>query len=171
MGCGKTTLGRAFARATGLQFIDLDHYIENRFHKTVRDIFADCGEEGFRDIERRMLDETSQFENVIIACGGGTPCFFDNMELMNKRGTTVLLNASEKALHRRLLKGRMARPLIANLADDELRDFISKALDSRMPYYSKAQIEFHSDFLESEEEICASVARLASLLNPQTSAQ
>lgn len=77
MGSGKTTLGKAFARAMQLQFIDLDWYIEERFHKTVQELFAERGEEGFREVERNMLHEAGEFENVVIAAGGGTPCFFD----------------------------------------------------------------------------------------------
>ena len=83
MGAGKTTIGRVLARELGLDFYDLDWYIEDRFHKKIPDIFAEQGEEGFRDIERKMLHEVAEFENVIVSCGGGTPCFFDNMEYMN----------------------------------------------------------------------------------------
>ena len=81
MAAGKTTLGKALARDLGLQFIDLDHYIENRFHCTVAQLFTERGEEGFRQIERTMLHEVAEFEDVIIATGGGTPCFFDNMNI------------------------------------------------------------------------------------------
>ena len=87
MGSGKSTLGRALAQATGLTFIDLDTYIEQRFHANVRDIFAQRGEDGFRRLERMMLHEVSEFEDVIVACGGGTPCFFNNMEHINSHGT------------------------------------------------------------------------------------
>ena len=86
MGSGKTTLGKAFARAMQLQFIDLDWYIEERFHKTVQELFAERGENGFREIERNMLHEVGDFEDVLIAAGGGTPCFFDNMDYMNSVG-------------------------------------------------------------------------------------
>lgn len=89
MGSGKTTLGRAFARAEGLEFIDLDWYIEERLHKSISELFAERGEEGFRNLERKMLHEAGEFEDVVIACGGGTPCFFDNMEYMNRQGTTI----------------------------------------------------------------------------------
>lgn len=89
MGSGKTTLGKAFARAMQLQFIDLDWYIEERFHKTVQELFAERGEEGFREVERNMLHEAGEFENVVIAAGGGTPCFFDNIDYMNRVGDTV----------------------------------------------------------------------------------
>ena len=73
MGSGKTTLGRAFARATGLEFIDLDWYIEERLHKSISILFAERGEDGFREQERKMLHEAGEFEDVVIACGGGTP--------------------------------------------------------------------------------------------------
>ena len=80
MGAGKTTVGKALAKALGLDFYDLDWYIESRMHKTVKQIFDEQGEEGFRRIEHNMLHEVAEFEDVIISCGGGTPCFFDNMD-------------------------------------------------------------------------------------------
>lgn len=94
MGAGKTTLGKALAQATDLQFIDLDWYIEERFHTSIQQIFADKGESGFRDIERRMLHEVAEFEDVIISCGGGTPCYFDNIDYMNLQGDTIYLKAT-----------------------------------------------------------------------------
>ena len=101
MGAGKTTLGRAFAKDTGLSFIDLDWYIEERFHKTISELFAERGEEGFRNLERKMLMEVGMFEDVVISTGGGTPCFSDNMEFMNAHGVTVLLKLP--SLYRLLL--------------------------------------------------------------------
>ena len=92
MGAGKTTLGKAFARAMGLTFVDLDWYIEERFHKTVGQIFRERGENGFREVEKRMLHEVGDFENVVISVGGGTPCFFDNMDYMNEIGKAVFLD-------------------------------------------------------------------------------
>lgn len=153
MGCGKSTMGRAVSELTGIPFIDLDNYIERRFHHTVKAIFAERGEEGFRDVERRMLQEVADFEDVIVACGGGTPCFFDNMEYMNSHGTTVFLNTPIPRLHSRLMRGRHKRPLIANKNEEELMEFIQKALADRMEHYTKAQIEFSSERLENREEI------------------
>ncbi|MCM1336774.1 MAG: shikimate kinase [Candidatus Amulumruptor caecigallinarius] len=169
MGSGKSTLGRALAARLGLQFIDLDQYIEGRYHTKIRDIFAAKGEEGFRDMERRMLAEVSAFEDVIVACGGGTPCFYDNMEVMNSSGLTVLLDASVECLHRRLLQGRTNRPLIATLTDDELRDFIITALEARRPHYSRAAIAFASDLLEDRGQIAATVERFIAEVLPATS--
>lgn len=165
MGSGKSTLGRALAKASGLGFIDLDNYIETRFHRNIRDLFAECGEDGFRDIERRMLHEVSDFEDVIVACGGGTPCFYDNMERMNLAGLTVLLESSHEKLLQRLKLGRRRRPLIASMSDDELDVYIRKALESRMPFYSVASVRFCSDFLDSQEEIDCSVRQFMERFN------
>lgn len=153
MGCGKSTLGRNVSALTGIPFIDLDNYIETRFHTSVKDIFRDKGEDGFRDIERRMLHEVGEFQDVIIACGGGTPCFFDNMDFMNQAGTTVFLDTSLSKLHTRLLRGRHKRPLIADKNETELMEFIVDALEKRRPFYSKAKINFKGDQLENESEI------------------
>lgn len=152
MGCGKSTLGRLASSMSGRSFIDLDSYIEGRFHATVKEIFAEKGEEGFRQIERSMLHEVGEFEDVIVACGGGTPCFFDNMEWMNMHGTTVYLDTSVDKLFTRLKRGKHKRPLIADKTDGELRDFIVGALMARMPHYSKAKVVFKSDLLDSESE-------------------
>ncbi len=165
MGCGKSTMGRAVSELTGIPFIDLDNYIERRFHLTVKAIFAERGEEGFRDVERRMLQEVADFEDVIVACGGGTPCFFDNMEYMNSHGTTVFLNTPIPRLHSRLMRGRHKRPLIANKNEEELMEFIQKALADRMEHYTKAQIEFSSERLENREEIENTAREFVELLS------
>lgn len=167
MGCGKSTLGRALGRMTGMEFIDLDHYIENRFHKTIREIFADEGEARFRDIERRMLQEVSQFEDVIVACGGGTPCFGQNMELMNEAGTTVLLDTSMAKLLTRLKRGRHKRPLIAGMDDATLEAFVATNLEQRAPHYNRAAHRFRSNLLENEVEIDDTARRFISLFNLQ----
>ena len=102
MGAGKTTLGKAFAREMSLNFIDLDWFIEERFHKTVQQLFLERGEDGFRELERKMLHEVAEFEDVVVSTGGGTPCFFDNMEYMNDCGDTVFLDVEPAVLFRRL---------------------------------------------------------------------
>ena len=157
MGAGKTTLGRALAKELDIQFIDLDSYIEKRLCKSVSQIFAENGEEGFRDIERRMLHEVGDFENVVISTGGGTPCFFDNIEYMNRQGATVFLDVPVERLFIRLKIARKKRPLIMEKNDDELRDFITEQLVKRMPYYSKAGQKFIADQLEDVKQIEASV--------------
>lgn len=165
MGCGKSTLGRALSQTCGLQFIDLDHYIENRFHRTVSEIFAERGEAGFRRLERAMLEEVSGFSDTIIACGGGTPCFFDNMELMNSLGLTVWLNTPVERLYERLKRNRSKRPILADKTDDELMDFIVEALGQREPYYGKAAAKFRATLLEDKSQIAITSRQFAERFN------
>lgn len=165
MGSGKTTLGKAYARAMQLQFVDLDWYIEERFHKTVQELFKERKEDGFREIERTMLHEVADFENVVIACGGGTPCFFDNMEYMNAKGDTVFLDASPEVLFRRLKVAKSKRPLLMDKSDEELRQVIRQALQVRKPFYSQARYVFNAERLEDHEQISSSVERLKTVLN------
>ena len=164
MGAGKTTLGKAFARAMGLAFVDLDWYIEERYHKTVSQIFAERGEDGFRELEKRMLHEASDFENVVISVGGGTPCFFDNMDYMNQVGETVFLDVDSQVLFRRLKVAKQQRPLLANKTDEELMTFIQEALEKRLPHYTKAKHVFNGELLENRHQIQQSVERLKELL-------
>ena len=90
MGAGKTTVGYALSKLTGWTFYDLDWYIENRMRKSISELFEERGEEGFRQIEMNMLHEVAEFENVIISCGGGTPCFYNNIDYMNEQGRNDL---------------------------------------------------------------------------------
>ena len=160
MAAGKTTLGKALARDLGLQFIDLDHYIENRYRCTVSQLFAERGEEAFRQIERNMLHEVAEFEDVVISTGGGTPCFFDNMDYMNAQGITVFLKASVDVIHTRLTIARTQRPLVANKSADELRQYITDMLERRAPYYTRAAHTFCADYLEDNCQVEESVKRL-----------
>ena len=157
MGAGKTTIGHALAKNLGVQFYDLDWYIEMRFHKTVAQIFEERGEEGFREIERNMLHEVAEFENVIISCGGGTPCFFDNMDYMNSLCDTIYLKASAEILAAHLKMGKVVRPLILGKSEEELTDYIQGMLDQREPYYMKAKHIINVDLLNSREKVADSV--------------
>ncbi len=140
MGCGKSTIGRKVADLLGISFVDLDKYIEERYFKTVPAIFAEEGEKGFREKERTALLEVSQFENVMVGTGGGAPCFFDNMEVMNKNGVTIYIAPDTDVLATRLLKSKTERPLIAGKSREELILFIEDALLKRAPFYEKAKI-------------------------------
>lgn len=160
MGAGKTTLGKSLARHLGLEFIDLDWYIENRFHQSVSQLFATRGEEGFRKIEQNMLHEVAEFEDVIISAGGGTPCFFDNMEYMNQQGLTVYLKATPEILRTHLRMGKQKRPLIAQKNDEELDIFIRESLDKRESYYNQARLIFDIGLLDNGMRIQESVKAL-----------
>ena len=168
MGSGKTTLGKAFAKAAGLEFIDLDWYIEERLHKTISKIFAEQGESGFREIERKLLHEAGDFEDVLIACGGGTPCFFDHMDYMNQAGDTVFLDVSPEVLFRRLKIAKTKRPLLAGKSDQELMAFIIGGLEKRLPFYSRARYCLSGERLESRSQIDESVRLLSALLSGDT---
>lgn len=158
MACGKTTFGRALARATGREFIDLDFYIEQRFHKSIPEIFAERGENEFRRMESAMLREVGEFENVIIACGGGTPCFNGNMDYMLRQGTTLFLEASEERIISRLLINSSRRPLMAGKKPDEIRRSVRDGLAERMPFYTRAHIRFSGEELEDRNQISLSVS-------------
>lgn len=158
MACGKTTFGRALARATGREFIDLDFYIEQRFRRTVSRIFAEDGEDKFRRMETAMLREAGEFENVIVACGGGTPCFADNMDYMLSRGTTVFLEASVGRIVERLCANNSRRPLMAGKSREEIEETVRRGLSARMPQYARAHIRYNGDNLEDRRQISDSVA-------------
>jgi shikimate kinase len=140
MGCGKSTIGRKVAALLGISFVDLDKYIEERYFKSVPLIFAEEGEGGFREKERNSLYEVSQFEDVVVGTGGGAPCFFDNMEMMNNNGITVYIAPDTDVLATRLLKSKTVRPLIVGKSREELIVFINDALLKRAPFYEKSKI-------------------------------
>lgn len=164
MGAGKTTVGKALAKDLGLMFYDLDWYIESRMRKTVAQIFKESGEEGFRNIERNMLHEVAEFENVIISCGGGTPCFFDNMDYMNQQGETLYLQASPEVLSKHLKMGKSVRPLIVGKTEEELLQFINESLEKRNPYYTQAKHILNVDLMDNFEKIKITVDKAKELL-------
>ena len=164
MGSGKTTVGRALSKETGMMFYDLDWYIESRMRKTVAQLFAERGEEGFRKIEYNMLHEVAEFENVIISCGGGTPCFFDNMDYLNSQGDVVYLKATPEVLYKHLLMAKVERPLLKGKSQEELIDYITQHLEEREPFYSKAKHTLDVSLLDNIDKIAESVAQLRSML-------
>ncbi|HAT62800.1 MAG TPA: shikimate kinase [Prevotella sp.] len=165
MGAGKTTIGKALAKDLGLEFYDLDWYIENRMRKTVKQIFDESGEEGFRKIEHNMLHEVAEFENVIISCGGGTPCFFDNIEYMNLQGETLYLKATPEVLYGHLKMGKTIRPLLLNKTPEEVQVFIREQLIQREPFYKKAKHILDVNLMNNYEKIQISVKEARELLN------
>ncbi len=145
MGSGKSTVGRELAEKLKLQFIDLDGYIEERNFKTIPEIFEESGEEGFRKVEQRALLEVSEFEDVVISTGGGAPCFFDNMELINRTGISLYLNGTPRILAERLMQSKTERPLIKGKSEEELIKFIDETLEKRNHWYKQCHFEIGFD--------------------------
>ncbi len=168
---GKTTLGRAVCERTGLRFVDLDHEIERQAGMSVKEIFATQGESAFREFERAMLAEVSALEDVVVACGGGTPCQPGAMDLMNVSGTTIRLVPSERRMIHRLMAGRHKRPLIASITSPaEMRDFLIFTSAKREEHYCKARHRFDSTYLDSQEEVADTVAKfIATYITPTNS--
>ncbi len=164
MGAGKTTVGRQLGMALGIPFYDLDWYIEGRMRKTVPQLFAERGEEGFRLVERNMLHEVAEFEDVVLSCGGGTPCFFDNMDYLNSQGETIYLKASPEVLYGHLKMGRTERPLLKGKSAEEMQQFITNQLAQREPFYSKAKYTLDVNLLDNYEKIKTSVLRIREML-------
>ena len=165
MGSGKTTVGKALGKEIGLPFYDLDWYIESRMRKKVSQIFAERGEEGFRQIERNMLHEVAEFEDVVISCGGGTPCFFDNMDYLNSQAQVVYLRCEPEVLHKHLLMGKGDRPLLKGKTPDELIQFIREQLEKREPFYTKARYTLDVTLMDNYEKIKITIEKLKELLD------
>ena len=164
MGAGKTTIGKALAKELGISFYDLDWYIESRMRKKVADIFAERGEEGFRQIEHNMLHEVAEFEDVVISCGGGTPCFFDNMDYMNGQGDVFYLRGEVDTLIAHLKMGRGVRPLLVGKNDEELRSFITEQLAQREEFYMKANHIIDINTLDNFDKIESAVNEIIDII-------
>jgi shikimate kinase len=168
MGAGKTTVGKELAKSLSLTFVDLDAHIQSQYHKTVPELFAEKGEEEFRKIEHQALREVANFEDVIISTGGGAPCFFDNMEIMNQAGTTIYIEATPEVLADRLLSSKSIRPLVVGKSREELIPFITKHLADRERYYKKANIIYHANQMLSKEEIYLTVEAIEKKITPKS---
>lgn len=141
MGCGKTTQGKKLAKEIGYHFIDLDDYISNQYDKTITELFKEVGEDEFRKIESKALQECIQDNlKALIALGGGTPCFNDNLNLMKANGKIIYLKMDAEALYARLFNEKQDRPLIRDKANEEMLSYIENLLKSREVFYNQAQI-------------------------------
>lgn len=160
MGAGKTTMGKRLSQESGLSFLDLDLFIERRYCKTIRQLFDEKGEDSFREIESKALHEVADFEDIVISTGGGTPCFFDNMTHMNSCGTTVYLKVSPEGLTERIKLCRKTRPVLNDLSEDELDDFIKTSLAERSSFYERAQIIFDAEVMTTAHDITVLSSKL-----------
>ncbi len=154
MGSGKTHWGRLLSEKLGIRFFDLDEQVTEHAGKTIPEIFAAEGEEQFRLLEKDVLHIiTESHDNFVMACGGGSPCYFNNIEYMNTAGTTVWINTPQDTLHKRLVVEKDKRPLIKDLTDEQLRNFIQKKFSDRRIYYEQADIAIDEEPVQLEKLI------------------
>jgi shikimate kinase len=151
MGSGKSSRGAELAAKLGFTFIDLDAMIEKEAKKTISEIFNDSGEQVFRELERTALRKTFKKNNIVVATGGGTPCFFDNLKEMREHGTTIYLKASNGLLFHRLALSKEERPLLKDLKDVELVLQIKDQMAFREPFYEKANYEIEALDLKAND--------------------
>lgn len=145
MGSGKTHWGKVLAEKLGVPFLDLDLFIEENEGKSIAEIFAESGENGFRVLERENLLRLAALPPTVVATGGGTPCFFNNMGWMKKHGSTIYLKTPPEILFERLKNEREQRPLLKNLSEAELKDFIQNRLKEREPFYRQADFVLENE--------------------------
>ncbi len=140
MGSGKSTVGKELSAHLNWEYVDLDQFIENQHQKTISEIFFRDGEIKFRKYERESLNKILNSEkNSVISLGGGTPAYYDNMQLINELSFSVYLRMTPKELIKRLENEKHIRPLLSHLRDEDLPEFIAKHLFERRNFYENAQ--------------------------------
>src|SRR5688572_23576380 len=162
-GAGKSTLGRELAVLLNYPYFDLDAEIEQSAGISIPEIFSQFGEEYFRELESNILKKVSfSAEKAVIATGGGTPCFHNNLEFMNAHGLTVYLKAGPQILANRLVKTDLTnRPLFQGKTKDDLHHFLAETLAKRATFYAQAGIVFESLSLASDAAALAQMIREA----------
>ncbi len=154
MGSGKTHWGRLLSQKLNLPFFDLDEQVVSHEEKPINEIFAENGEEYFRLVEKDMLHIiTESHDSFIMACGGGSPCYFNNIDYMNRSGTTVWINTPVETIFQRLIGEKDKRPLIRSLPDDQLRGFIIRKFADRKIYYEQASVVVDDESLQLDQLI------------------
>ena len=154
MGSGKSHWGKLLSKKLSIPFFDLDEKIEEHTGKTIPQIFAEQGEEPFRLLEKEVLYLlTESHETFVMATGGGTPCYYNNIDYLKKNGTVVWFNSSIDCLYRRLIKEKDKRPLIRNVPDDQLKSFIVKKFSNRKIFYQQADVIIQEDDTSLEKMV------------------
>jgi len=138
MASGKSTLGKAISEAWGLKSLDLDQLIAEQEGESISEIIFNKGELYFRKKERALLEILLEGDNFVLACGGGTPCYYDNMRLINTKAVSFYLKQTIPTLYDRLQIDRQERPLLAHLKDEDLKEYVAKHLFERSRYYEEA---------------------------------
>lgn len=161
MGSGKSVVAKKLAQHIGISVVELDKMIEEKCKMSIEALFSTKGELFFRKQEHQLfLELLSNEKNMVISTGGGTPCYFNNYELLNNEHVvSIYLKASIDTLYNRLLQGKQKRPLIANLEDDQIKEFIAKHLFDRSFYYNQATYKVNVDD-KSIDEIVNEIVKL-----------
>jgi shikimate kinase len=139
MGSGKSTVGKRLALKLKYSFIDMDKVIEKGSGMTISEIFEEKGEDEFRRMEHKLVLETVNMTDVVVSTGGGVPCFFDNIDIINRNGISIYLKMTSEDLLKRLKGSKYERPLIRDLSPDEMAEYIKEKLREREPYYLKSK--------------------------------
>jgi len=160
MASGKTKIGKELAKQLEFDFIDLDKKIESIHTKSIADLFSTLGENSFRILEQNALHQTTHLKRTIVSCGGGTPCFYNNIDIMNYFGESVYLQTSEKLLTERLIIKKAKRPLVADKNEDEISLFVNECITNRKPFYEKAKHTISNTGMKEK-----SVAEIIDMLN------
>lgn len=153
MGAGKTTVARRLANYLGWEVVDTDAMFEEKYRISICDFFNKYDEPLYRKLESEVLKSTADLENVVISTGGGTACYFDNMDWMNQHGLTVFLRISQKAIVDRLLHAKRKRPLAEGKTESELTEFVNRHYTERLPFYEQAKITVKAEDLDLENLI------------------
>lgn len=163
---GKTTVGRKLAEKLDLPFVDTDAYLARKYHSSISDMIGCCGVDKFRKREKVILLELSQYQDVVIATGGGMASHDDNIETMKLRGTVIYLQASPETLSRRLFSVKDSRPLVADLDQEGVKRYVAATLPMRTPYYERAHYTVQVEQLDTPDDEDRVVAEILKLLQP-----
>ena len=154
MGAGKSTVGKRLANKLGFAFIDLDDAFESKFRYSIPRFFDQFGENRFRELEHQCLKEIiTENEMAVISTGGGTACFYNNIDLMNASGISLYLKMHPKSLSQRLTRARRLRPVIRDIPNADMQSFVESQLEEREPFYKQASITVKGESLDMEELI------------------
>lgn len=151
MTSGKSNIGLRLSKELNLEFLDVDVFIENRFRKRIIDLFKLWGEDTFRKRESVVAREIVGFENTVIATGGGTPCFYNNMDTLLQYGVVVYLNVTDEILSERLNLCKMSRPTVKDKSKEEIALFVKESMSKRRPIYEKAHIIIDASGKDNEQ--------------------
>lgn len=148
---GKSSISRKVAARLGYELYDTDDWFEEKYHICVQDFFEKYGEDHFRKFESEILKKTGEMHHVVISTGGGTPCFFDNMQWMKENGTTIFVRVSPLTSYHRIMNAKRKRPLVYGKSEDELRQYVENHYNSRLPIYEQADFIVKGENFDIEE--------------------